>query len=196
MKIEATAPSATTPAPPNVFSMAIIDVLKERTRQDVEEGWTSDHDDGHSAGELAGAAAAYACYRSQVAPAVVMGEALIERLWPFHPDWWNPTDRRHDLVKAAAMLLAEIERLDRAATPAPIDRAVEGIDTALDICADILARLDEPEATSTSPRHPATIQALIDMLPKPGGYSEFKMDQWVTAFRGGVALTQYMENME
>ena len=29
--------------------------------------------------------------------------------------WWKPTDCRRDLVKAGALILAEIERLDRAA---------------------------------------------------------------------------------
>jgi hypothetical protein len=30
-------------------------------------------------------------------------------------EWWKPTNRRRDLVKAGALILAEIERLDRAA---------------------------------------------------------------------------------
>lgn len=32
-------------------------------------------------------------------------------------EWWKPTNRRRDLVKAAALILAEIERLDRKDTP-------------------------------------------------------------------------------
>jgi hypothetical protein len=27
--------------------------------------------------------------------------------------WWKPKDRRRDLVRAAALIIAEIERLDR-----------------------------------------------------------------------------------
>ena len=32
---------------------------------------------------------------------------------------WQPTTSRRDLVKAGALVLAEIERLDRAAAPKP-----------------------------------------------------------------------------
>ncbi|HCE5729600.1 hypothetical protein ACP0KH_06585 [Pseudomonas aeruginosa] len=35
--------------------------------------------------------------------------------WPWDKDWWKPTSARRDLVKACALALAEIERLDRAA---------------------------------------------------------------------------------
>jgi hypothetical protein len=38
-----------------------------------------------------------------------------EDLWPWHDDWWKPKDRRRDLIRAAALIVAEIERLDRAA---------------------------------------------------------------------------------
>lgn len=39
----------------------------------------------------------------------------IPRQWPFTwwLDWWKPTTYRRDLVKAGALILAEIERLDR-----------------------------------------------------------------------------------
>jgi hypothetical protein len=35
--------------------------------------------------------------------------------WPWDLKWWKPTTPRRDLVKAAALIVAEIERLDRAA---------------------------------------------------------------------------------
>lgn len=37
-------------------------------------------------------------------------------LWPhsWASCWFKPTNRRRDLVKAAALLIAEIDRLDRA----------------------------------------------------------------------------------
>lgn len=92
---------------------ALKDVRAERLRQMDEEGWTPGHDDGHCNGEMAGAAACYALYRSQLSAMVVMGENVIETVWPWSPDWWKPTTRRRDLVKAAALILAEIERLDR-----------------------------------------------------------------------------------
>ncbi|MBY5804125.1 hypothetical protein [Rhizobium leguminosarum] len=39
-------------------------------------------------------------------------------IWPWERRFWKPTERRRDLVKAAALIIAEIERLDRASVPA------------------------------------------------------------------------------
>ncbi len=89
------------------MSTALRDVTAERQRQVSQEGWTTQHDDEHSDGELARAAAVYAN------PEIwnVFGATSIG--WPWAPEWYKPGDRRRDLVKAAALLLAEIERLDR-----------------------------------------------------------------------------------
>lgn len=99
-------------------SRAAQDVLAERRRQVDEEGYAPEHDDAHDKGEIAGAAACYALYRSHVAPEELMGEGIIEMSWPWDADSWKPKDRRHDLVRAGALIIAEIERYDRAATPA------------------------------------------------------------------------------
>jgi hypothetical protein len=112
--LEAAAALAASPPP----SQAAIDVLAERQRQIEVEGWTPGHDDAHEDGQLAGAAATYAAYRSQAYPAILMGGTL-ETLWPddWCGSWLKPTTRRRDLVKACALILAEIERLDRASAP-------------------------------------------------------------------------------
>lgn len=100
---------------------AARDVLAERRRQVEAEGWTPEHDDEHGDGSLAWAAVCYAmpephrfggCYWRMERP----GPAIPPVAWPdsWHVRWWKPKDRRSDLVRAAAMLLAEIERLDRA----------------------------------------------------------------------------------
>lgn len=95
--------------------MAARDVLAERRRQIEGEGWTPEHDDAHANGELAGAAACY-CLGSVSHWARSMA---IQSLWPWAQEWWKPTDRRRDLVKAGALIFAEIDRLDRlAASPA------------------------------------------------------------------------------
>jgi len=46
--------------------------------------------------------------------------------WPIKwmAAWFKPTDPRRDLVKAGALCIAEIERLDRALTP-PADLAAK-----------------------------------------------------------------------
>ncbi|WP_235581878.1 hypothetical protein [Pseudomonas aeruginosa] len=85
---------------------AWLDVQAERRRQVEAEGWTPEHDDLYCAAELPRAAAAYILNgANDEAPAI----------WPFSAKWWKPTSARRDLIKAGALILAEIERLDRAA---------------------------------------------------------------------------------
>lgn len=73
------------------MTRAALDVLAERRRQVEAEGWTPEHDDRTPMGELAYAGEAYiGAFRSQV---------------DLRP--------RELLVKAVALILAEIERLDR-----------------------------------------------------------------------------------
>jgi hypothetical protein len=92
---------------------AARDVLAERARQIGREGWTTKHDDAHSGGEMAQAAACYALGTPAVRDPFGSGDVV--KLWPYGNEWWKPRDRRSNLVRAAALLLAEIERLDRAA---------------------------------------------------------------------------------
>ena len=89
---------------------AIEEIAAERKRQIEVEGWTAEHDDFHDDDELAVAAGCYAF------PNRRMGFRLkIPVDWPWHPSWWKPTTRRRDLIKAGALIVAEIERLDRLA---------------------------------------------------------------------------------
>lgn len=85
---------------------AWLDVQAERRRQITAEGWTPEHDDLYCAAELPRAAAAYILNgANDEAPAI----------WPFSAKWWKPRDARSNYVRAGALILAEIERLDRAA---------------------------------------------------------------------------------
>lgn len=107
---------------PSLLSKAAVDILAERLRQSDKEGWTIDHDDSHTDGSLALAAATYASHAGsgvalhvspniyQMIPATVAG-------WPWHKKFWKPKNPRRDLVKAGALILAEIERLDRLEKP-------------------------------------------------------------------------------
>jgi len=90
------------------MSEAIDDVLAERRRQQDSEGWTEDHDDQHASGEMAAAAGCYALY-TEAYPN--KGEPPPD--WPWDIKWWRPINYRRDLVRSAALLIAEIERLDR-----------------------------------------------------------------------------------
>ena len=90
------------------MAQALYDLLAERLRQVDDEGWSPEHDDQHAVGELAAAAACY-CH-----PEPCMDDTRgVPFSWPWVRRWWKPTDRRRDLVKAGALILAEIERLDR-----------------------------------------------------------------------------------
>jgi len=94
--------------PWEALQRAASDVILERLRQVHGEGFTFERDDGHDNGQLPRAAA---CYLT--APAG-MPSRLRTLHWPFSPEWLKPGLMRDDLVKAGALILAEIERLDRA----------------------------------------------------------------------------------
>jgi hypothetical protein len=87
----------------------IAEVLAERKRQVNQEGWKTEHDDKHGKGELAQAAACYA-----IAPRDIVWPNQ-EPVWPWSGRY-NKTAKhgqRRCLIIAAALLVAEIERLDR-----------------------------------------------------------------------------------
>lgn len=95
-------------------SSAISDVIAERVRQREVEGWTPEHDDKHRHAELLDAAT---CYVTSVAGGLKLRADGAPNRWPWRREWWKPKDPRRDLVRAAALILAEIERLDRALPP-------------------------------------------------------------------------------
>ena len=87
---------------------AAVDVLKERCRQVEGEGFEAELDDVFTDYQLPRAAICYAI------KAAGLPDHRATLYWPFAASVFKPTDRRGSLVKAAALLLAEIERLDRA----------------------------------------------------------------------------------
>jgi hypothetical protein len=105
--VPADAPS---PAQPEAreapHSQGALDVLAERRRQIEKERWTPEHDDEHTDGVLALAASCYATADT--------GSPL-PKVWPWDPADWKPKGKRRNLVRAGALILAEIERIDRAA---------------------------------------------------------------------------------
>lgn len=88
-------------------------IAEERARQVAQEGWTPDHDDEHSDGQMAQAAACYAL----VAMEQVNGEegpfAPDPSMWPWDESWWKPKDEIRNLVRAGALIAAEIDRVQR-----------------------------------------------------------------------------------
>jgi hypothetical protein len=104
---------------------AIEDIAAERQRQIEVEGWTPEHDDKHDNEELRFAAACYALGTPDISFEYTHGAPnrngtlstlrgiATRTIWPWEREWWRPGKRRRDLVKAGALIVAEIERLDR-----------------------------------------------------------------------------------
>jgi hypothetical protein len=102
---------------------AIDDIAAERKRQIEVEGWMPAHDDGHHRGQMAEAAACYALGTTRVRNVSFGSRERSIGLWPWALKWWKPSERRRDLVKAGALIVAEIERLDRAAAETEAENA-------------------------------------------------------------------------
>ena len=79
-------------------------ISEERQRQINIEGWTAEHDSEHVNNELALAAACY-----------IVPDIYSSGYWPstWDPKWFKSTTRIRDLVKAGALIAAEIDRLQR-----------------------------------------------------------------------------------
>jgi len=81
-----------------------IELIKiERERQIKKEGFDADHDSKHDCNELTDAALCYICN----APELYGNET-----WPWEISWWKPSyDPIRNLVKAGALIAAEIDRI-------------------------------------------------------------------------------------
>lgn len=103
-------------------------IAEGRKRQVEAEGYTTAHDDEHAAGELARAARCYLDAADTAATVEALrhygrtgdADALLAEMreasaeWPWEPEAWKPsTDRLANLVRAGALVAAEIDRLHR-----------------------------------------------------------------------------------
>lgn len=89
-------------------------IAAERDRQQAVEGWTFDHDAGHTRGELTAAAC---CYIFNVAEQDLRPGPPhhgVPRAWPWSAEWWKPKDPIRNLARAGALIAAEIDRRLRA----------------------------------------------------------------------------------
>lgn len=100
-------------------SKATLDVVAERQRQISAENYTPDQDDAYTQNELTRAAEGYIHtvvsrgWTYESSPNDYECEE-IPPFWPWADEYWKPKSPRRDLVRAAALLIAEIERIDRA----------------------------------------------------------------------------------
>ena len=113
------------PCKPDIFAAtyetagpsALADIATERQRQVDVEGWSEAHDDEHDDYQMARAAGCYAFHASRHDDDDIgmFASAAVHHGWPWDRAWWKPKSRRSDLVRAGALIVAEIERLDRRA---------------------------------------------------------------------------------
>jgi|GEM_PF-680254 len=90
-------------------------VAKERIRQIVDKGYTREHDDEHTNGELANA---WACYATATNETLLRQDycGVLSTLWPWSPVYFKKEehDRKQQLIIAAALINAEYDRIVRA----------------------------------------------------------------------------------
>lgn len=94
-------------------------IAEERIRQIRGEGYDPQHDDAHDRGELISAAMCYASVpllRLVYKPFEAESEIteVMATKWPWDEIYWKPdNDAQRNLVKAGALIAAEIDRLER-----------------------------------------------------------------------------------
>ena len=88
------------------LSPSLLAIAAERRRQREVEGYDDTHDDQHVVGELAAAGASYA-----LASGEHRSTPPID--WPWDDIYWKPQDMRRDLVRAGALIVAELDGLER-----------------------------------------------------------------------------------
>lgn len=84
------------------------EVFVERLRQIVEEGHSAEQDDAYTDYQLPRAAVCYAIRGAGLPP----HKATL--YWPWSPATFKPAGDDRDLIKAAALILAELQRRQRA----------------------------------------------------------------------------------
>lgn len=85
---------------------AWLDVIAERRRQMEKLGFSHQQDDAYVFDELPLAAIAYILWTYNPGQ-------VIPSMWPWSMDHWKPKTPRENVVRAIALLIAEVERMDR-----------------------------------------------------------------------------------
>jgi hypothetical protein len=88
-------------------------IAAERKRQIESEKWTAEHDDEHDAGQMVAAAVTYALEATYDGLAVK--GTWFKKYWPWDDEWFKPKNPPQDLIRAGALIAAEIDRLQRLA---------------------------------------------------------------------------------
>ena len=111
-------------------------IAAERDRQVTEEGFTPEHDDAHIPGDLARAGAAYTMLA--FAP-----KEFVRNLWPWPRAQFKPSDDPiRNLVRAGALIAAELDRLLRQQARDEKDDEIPGLCTNCGRMAEVLEGAD------------------------------------------------------
>lgn len=89
--------------------LRVLNEIKTEREKQRGKGFDSSHDDRYTDNELPQAAIAYA-----LNAALPQAHVDCPFFWPWAVQCFKPEGRRADMIKAAALLVAEIERMDRA----------------------------------------------------------------------------------
>lgn len=95
-------------------------IAEERKRQIEVEKWDDEHDSEHWQGELVDAAICYAMHKryfeTNINDEMTSIKVKID-FWPWENNWWKlSSDKIKNLVKAGALIAAEIDRLQSSKT--------------------------------------------------------------------------------
>lgn len=103
-----------------VKSDGVAAIAQERTRQVVTEAMTAQGDAGYRRGQLAYAALAYlqlSAMELRDGGRAHIATASPPACWPWDASWWKPRDVRRDLVRAGALIAAQLDAIDQQAKP-------------------------------------------------------------------------------
>ncbi len=103
---------------PGDYTIGSSMISAERIRQVQMEVWSAAHDDGLDDFQLSNAALSYimAALGKHLTGFLTLDQRLVfdpKFWWPFADGWWKPTSRMKNLIKAGALICAEIDRLWR-----------------------------------------------------------------------------------
>lgn len=95
----------------DITKLVVDKLIAERERVQNEEGWSALNDDSYVDTQLPRAAV---CYLLLNPLRTNIYYNIIGELWPFSASWWKPKDPEQDLIRAGQLIIAELERLERA----------------------------------------------------------------------------------
>lgn len=98
-------------APHVALELILGEIRLRRERQVEHHRWSREHDDTHAHGELATAAIPYIQAANMTEFGLTREELQV--FWPWEGEFRLTDDRRENLLNAAALLVAELERMDR-----------------------------------------------------------------------------------